>query len=190
MIALPVLLTQAEERRQSSEKDPGMGCRIGFGTGGTRRRVLRLSARLKDITVRLIVRVRPSEFIGPTRVLNYDKSDSGTGLTLGKNSMIQTLDLGQNVRKMEIESAVQAGTEVAASDGSAPEHRRLRSPRKVLNIQTMAFVQDREETGVVSPPPTESEFAEDVDNTAESEGISSAGGSLAVSGVSDGESQD
>jgi len=117
--------------------------------------------------VRVIVRFRPHDFIGPIPVLKYDKADSAESHAPGNNSMIQTLGLAQNPQKREIEPPRPADNKVAEGNRNA-EVGRVR-PRGKSMIQTLAFAQDPEKTEVEPLPQAASKVAEGNGRVAELE---------------------
>lgn len=124
--------------------------------------------------MRLILRLRPRDFLGPIRVLKYDNSDRAESHTPGRNSMIQTLGLAQSLRKTKIEPTPHAVSEVVEGNANAAGRERVRSPRRTLSIQTMAFAQDDQETGIVPFPQTVN-FVQDRDDTVELGRVTSEG---------------
>ncbi len=88
--------------------------------------------------------------------------------------MIQTLGLAQSLRKTKIEPTPHAVSEVVEGNANAAGRERVRSPRRTLSIQTMAFAQDDQETGIVPFPQTVN-FVQDRDDTVELGRVTSEG---------------
>jgi protein-tyrosine kinase len=105
------------------------------------------------------------------RVLGYNKGYGAESHASGKNSMIQTLGLGQNTQTTEIEPIRAAVTTARYCIENATGVERITRPGSSSMLQPPGLAPDPTKTEIGPPPRAVSEAAEDIKNATELESI-------------------